>query len=516
LSGVFRSTNQGGSWTSLGVPSPSIYPSQQGFFHGALVADPSNPSVVFISGDAQAKPFPNGNGCTSFSGNVFRWTGTAWENAVCNGANGTSPHADSRFMAFDANGNLLQTNDGGIARLVNPNAPAARRWVAVDGNIRCAEFHSVAYDSLSDILLGGTQDNGTAIQIVPGGITWTELTSGDGGVVGVDADQIRHPGTSLRYTSSQFFGGFNRSTWNASNTFLSAVAVGLHITAGPGTGQTLFQFDPDIEFYQPYALNALNPSRMLIGTAHIYESLNGGDSLNNLGSIGFLVGSGAGWGQPIAYGSRLNGSAIPGVFYVGAGAKIFHRVTSAGPITMLPTYPGGLVITVAMNPNNYKRVYVSDINNKVWGSSDEGATWVNLTSNLPALTDLVTTIEVFSLDGTVQNTSLIAGGFGVFQLNNPSKADGHWMPLSGNGDDRITPALVLDLHYDYIRNVLAAGTLGRGAWLFGAEDIAIARGPLPSESSLADIAATKNMPLAGPTVPPIVAPDAVRPTVVRR
>jgi hypothetical protein len=249
---------------------------------------------------------------------------------------------------------------------------------------------------------------------------------------------------------------------------------------------------------------------MLIGTKNIYESLNGGDSLNNLGSIGFLVGFGAGWGQPIAYGSRLNGSAKPDVFYVGAEAKIFHRVTAAGPITTLPTYPGSIVITIAMNPNNYKQVYVSDLNNKVWGSSDEGATWVNLTSNLPSLTDLVPTIEIFSPDGTVQNTSLIAGGFGVFQLNNPSNPNGHWTPLSGHGDDRVTPALVLDLHYDYTRNVLAAGTLGRGAWLFGAEDVAIARNPLPSESSLADIAAT----MAPPSIPPIAAP--VRPSVVRR
>jgi hypothetical protein len=88
---------------------------------------------VFISGDAQHGPFPNGNGCTNFSGNVFRYTGTAWENVVCNGANGTSPHSDSRFMAFDASGNLLQTNDGGIARLVNPNAAATRKWASVVG-----------------------------------------------------------------------------------------------------------------------------------------------------------------------------------------------------------------------------------------------------------------------------------------------------------------------------------------------------------------------------------------------
>jgi hypothetical protein len=57
-----------------------------------------------------------------------------------------------------------------------------------------------------------------------------------------------------------------------------------------------------------------------------------------------------------------------------------------------------------MNPNNYKQVFVSDIDNKVWGSSDEGATWSNMTLNLPSLTSLVTTIEVFSPDATRSQT----------------------------------------------------------------------------------------------------------------
>ena len=59
----------------------------------------------------------------------FRYTGTAWENVVCNGAQRTSPHADSRDMEFDANGNLLQANDGGIFRLVSPNSAGNRIWV---------------------------------------------------------------------------------------------------------------------------------------------------------------------------------------------------------------------------------------------------------------------------------------------------------------------------------------------------------------------------------------------------
>ena len=51
---------------------------------------------------------------------------------------------------------------------------------------------------------------------------------------------------------------------------LSQVAVKLIITSGPGSdpadpskNMTLFQFDKNIQFYQPFALNAIDPSRML-------------------------------------------------------------------------------------------------------------------------------------------------------------------------------------------------------------------------------------------------------------
>jgi hypothetical protein len=467
LSGVFRSTNQGGNWTALGVPSPPIFPGGQGSIHGALAADPTSPIVVFIAGDRQDSPFPNANGCHSFTANTFRYTGTAWENVVCNGAQGTSPHPDARGMQFDANGNLLQTNDGGIYRLANPNTAATRQWVPVVGNIRPTEFHSVAFDPLSKVTFGGAQDNGTPYQLVPGGFTANELVGGDGGAVGVDGDQVAHPGTTLRYTSSQFFGccnaagvgNFNRTTWNAANTRIGGFTlVGLNIIAGSGTGQTLYQFDPNIQFYNPYVLNAIDPSRMLIGTANIYESTNRGDSLTNLGFTGAFIGGNQGLGQPMAYGGRLSGVAFPTVFYVGAGATIFHRVS--GSIVTLPAYPGAVVRTIVMNPQNYQQVFVVDINNRVWGSFDEGASWIELTANLPSLTSEVDTIEIFSPDQTIRNMVLIAGGFNTFQMRRPGAGGASWIPLSS----ALPNALVQDLHYDYTNNVLVAGSLGRGSW----------------------------------------------------
>jgi hypothetical protein len=486
LNGVFRSTNLGGAWTSLGTPAPSIYPGNQGNIHGALAADPANQNVVFIAGDRQANNgppptgFPNTNGCNNFSANVFRGDasllpGNPWQNVVCNGANGTSPHADSRDMKFDANGNLLQANDGGIFRLVSPNSAGNRVWAAVVGNIRPNELHSAAFDPVSKVVFGGAQDTGTPIQSTPGSFTWNELDQGDGGVVAVDG-QTALP-NSLRYTTRPNFGCtrnpgdpsaqnvpvFFRTTWTAGNVRLDGFPlVGLNVV---GPGQNLCQFDANIQFYNPYVLNVVDPTRMLIGTQNIYESLNQGDSLTNLGAAGGQVGDNFSYGQPIAYGGRLSGTNFPAVFYVGAGATIRHRVS--GSIVTLAAYPGATVRTIVMNPQNYQQVFVSDSNNQVWGSFNEGASWIDLTANLspagsisPSLTSQVGTIEIFSPDQTLKNMVLIAGGFGAFQMRRPAGGGSIWTPLSTG----IPNALVQDLHYDYGNNVLVTGTLGRGSW----------------------------------------------------
>jgi hypothetical protein len=458
LGGVFRSANAGTTWTSMGAPSPTILPGRQGLLHAAIAADPANPNVVYVAGDRQDVPLPNANGCNDFSANTFRGDASLaspWQSVVCDGALGTSPHADARDMDFDSNGNLLQSNDGGIYLLNNPNSPI-RQWSSLNGNVRPTEIHSVAYDAVSNIVFGGTQDTGTPMQNSAGSFTWTEFLRGDGGVVAVD--NISTPGTaSTRYTSFQFLGFFNRSSWDASNNLVSGpTPLALQIVSGSGAGETLYQFDPTIQFYNPYVLNAIDPSRMLIGTANIYESRDRGDTLNNLGSTGSAVIS-------LAYGGRLNGVPKPDVFYVGTQISpyIWHRAALPGAVTTLDAYPGSAVRDLVMDPQDIRKVYVVDVINRVWASFDEGATWRNLTANLPSLLGDARSIEVFSPDSGIRNTVLLIGGLGgVFQMPRPGAAGTSWIPLSSN----LPHGLVLDLHYNYTDNVLVAGILGRGAW----------------------------------------------------
>jgi photosystem II stability/assembly factor-like uncharacterized protein len=454
--GIFRSANGGATWTALGVPP--IHPGAQGIVHGAIEADPVNPNIVYISGDRQDFPFPNAYGCNNFSANVYRGDASLaspWQNVVCNGAQGTSPHADSRDMAFDSYGNLLQANDGGFYRLDNPGA-ASRRWVSLNGDLRPAEMHSAVFDGITKTAFGGTQDTGTPMQNSPGSRVWTDFLQGDGGVV--EVDELSGGGAySTRYTNFEVLEFFNRSTWSPSNTLISGpTELGLRIVAGPGTGQDLHAYDPNIQFYNPYVLNRVDPRRMLIGTANIYESPDQGDSLYNLLFTGKFISS-------LAYGGWLNGVAVPDAFYVGtAGAGqplILHRNGTSRAIQTLSAYPGGGVNDLVMDPRDVRRLYVVDEQNRVWATADEGQTWRNLTANLPTLVGQVRTIEL--VHAAAGKTVLVVGGLGgVFQLPQPGTPGAAWSRLGSN----LPHGLVLDLRYNEKARVLIAGVLGRGAW----------------------------------------------------
>jgi hypothetical protein len=462
LSNVFRSANQGGNWTALGVPAPPIFPGTQGGLHGAILADQTDPNSVWISGDRQNSPFPNVNGANNFSANVFQFTATGgWQNRVMNGANGTSPHADSRGMAYDPLGNIIQVNDGGIFRLNQPTS-SARFWSSLNGTgLIPTEAHSAAFDPVSNIYFAGTQDTGTTIQTATGASTWNDVIQGDGGNVQVDADTTAHPGQSIRYIG---FTGLpaDRVTYNAANGLVSATALNFTITSGPNAGQTINATDPNIQFYNPYVLNRVAPTRMLIGTANIYESMDQGNTVANFGFTGNFIGDGLG-NSPLTYGGRNgDGTLNPGSFYVGAGTTLFHRSQDGGSLVILSAYPGGTIRGLVSNPQNVAQIFVLDTNNRVWGSMDEGVTWLNLTASLPTLTDSVRSIEIFSPDATPRNTVLVVGGIGgVYQLRRPGSAGIDWQTV-GTGLPK--GVLVYDVTYNYTDNVLTIGTLGRGVW----------------------------------------------------
>ncbi|MGH7137371.1 MAG: hypothetical protein ACREHD_16630, partial [Pirellulales bacterium] len=232
------STNENGIPIGL-QPDDGVspIPGSQGIIHFSITADPTNPELVYVGGDRQPGPgdpgifqFPNSIGATNYTGRLFRgdasqplasqWTPITNDATASN----TGPHADSRHLAFDASGNLLEVDDGGVYRLTNPSVTSATSttqgdWYSMIGNLQVSESHNVAFDTLTNTVLAGNQDTGTPEQTAPNNVVWTEppANEGDGGSVNVDNSS---PVQSIRYTSADlssnmFPGDLTATTYNA-------------------------------------------------------------------------------------------------------------------------------------------------------------------------------------------------------------------------------------------------------------------------------------------------------------
>ena len=457
LTGVFRSTNQ--IWSKLGT-APGIHTNGQGDVHFSILADRDNPNVVYVNGD---------------SGNPMKYdpaTGN-WVDVAKSGANGTGPHSDSRDMKFDANGNIIEADDGGLYRLLKPNSDD-RTWESVNGWLYAFEFYSVARVSYTPRAHGflewvaGAQDNGT---IYSNGGGFGHLDLGDGGVVAVD--QTSDPTHIYIYCSSQQFGGFKRYTFDLNGTQTAKDTLGLLVKENDGSyesgvsilhvdGSKNRDFDKTAPYLTKYALNRFDAKRMIIGTQYMYESLDRGDHVDLLNGplVNKLPDSTKAINAvtAIAYGGMENGVANADVIYVGAGKTLYVRGSGRGAPTKV-TYPGtGNITGIALDPDNWQTAYLTDDTGKVYRTTDAGAVlgnWTDITGDLGSLSGFFQTIEIYKSGGT---TTLLVGGQGGVYRSMSLGATPHWRQFG----TLMPNVLVMDMHYDAVDDILYAGTLGRG------------------------------------------------------
>lgn len=484
LSGLFRSGNGGSTWTQLDTPTTidsgfanGIHPGAQGSLHLSLVADPSNANVVYVGGDRQPAPLPNSLGAYNYTGRIFRVNAAAASGsqatslthcqtatAACNSSistnNNSAPHADSRAMTFDANGNLLETDDGGIYRRTSPGGTGD--WFSVHGSLQVTEMHDVVYDAISNMIMSGNQDNGTSEQTSVGGLVWTLVTGGDGG--DTSADDTTSASQSTRYNSYQYLGGFLRRIVNSSGVATSYTYPSLAVTSGPS-----FQ----AQFTTPVELNRLDMRRILFaGGNDLYESLDRGDTIAALGLNRYV--------RAMAYGGRAGGVDNLDVIYA---ISDFTASFDFQPRVYLRTSGGGAPVATAAQPTttNSLRDVAADVTDwqKAWvvtdagtvfATSNGGASWSNVTGNLGSgTTDVWTIVHIPGSPGMIA----VGGANGVFRMN--TNNPGVWNQL-GTG---LSNAVVYDLDFDLIDDTLVAGTLGRGAWKLSPLNVI---GPFPSIS----------------------------------
>src|SRR5262249_49430428 len=121
LGGLFRSTDNGATWsassldiTNAGQGGGGVNPGGQGDLHLSLVANPTNENIVYVGGDRSAGG--------PFAARIFRVDASLPSGSQtslftnADTSNGSAPHADTRVMTFDANGQVLLGCDGGVYR----------------------------------------------------------------------------------------------------------------------------------------------------------------------------------------------------------------------------------------------------------------------------------------------------------------------------------------------------------------------------------------------------------------
>ncbi|MCC6508370.1 MAG: hypothetical protein IT423_04635, partial [Pirellulaceae bacterium] len=410
MAGLFRSADNGANWVQMDSPktnengidvglnpsggkgpqsgAPEEIAGGQGNIHFSIVADPTDANIVYVGGDRQPRTngdtgtFPNSIGALDFTGRLFRGDASrpagsqfvhlTHRNDVAalpggGTAGNSSPHADSREMTFDAVGNLLEVDDGGVYRRTSPRTNTGD-WFSVIGNLQGTEVHDVAWDSLSNVAMSGNQDTGSTYQPSAGATTWVSVSTADGGDIAIDNIERAANNQSVRYSSCQNLGAFRRTTWSSTGALLTTTFPSLTPLGGA----------PSISgaFRTPVETNTVAGGRLLIlGNNGLYESLTSGSSVSRIGTVGLNNIT----ANALAYGGMQNNVVNPDVVWAGIGSDVYVRTSGTGNVSLVPTDPTTATIRdLAVNSRDWANAFVID-DNQVFQTTNAGSSWTDIT-----------------------------------------------------------------------------------------------------------------------------------------
>jgi photosystem II stability/assembly factor-like uncharacterized protein len=433
-------------WTMVPIDLTTFnYLGQQGWYDTTLAIDPvfkstfnsdgssSNTYTIYGGGSTQVIEVQATQTFANSSDSVGSWSdGSPVDISVDSSGNG--PHVDHHALGFDANGNLLDGNDGGLCR----RDPNTGTWTDLNGNLQITQFYGVAlHPTDANIAYGGSQDNGT--EKYSGTLAWTQVSQGDGGYVRVDSSDpntVYHTFFRDNTDGTTFFersddGG---ATWSAKTTDINPA-------------------DPS-NFIVPYVMDPSNPARLVLGTNRIYETTDHADTWHNISAP-----SSNGWNSSAKVDAVTVSRSDPNTIYATAGGKIF--VTTDDGTHWVERDVSGATdhfADLAVDSTNSQVAYVvrdrfdgGSSSGHVFRTTNGGQTWTDISSNLPDLpTD---TLALFP--GT--NTLYVGNDKGVYVSNN---LGGSWSRF-GTG---LPDARAVDLELNTTLGIVAVGTHGRGMW----------------------------------------------------
>ncbi len=330
-------------------------------------------------------------------------------------------HADKHFFTYNPlNGYLFDCNDGGIYYTKN-NGDS---WTDISSGLGITQFYRLAItESDTNIVLGGTQDNGARIRR---GEKWYEATGGDGMECAIDPIE-----PNIMYTSYAY-GRLYRLDETGQTTISDKI-----------------KDKPKGSWVTPYVIDPNDAKTLYAGFKMIYKTKDRGETwekiCDSLWKPNYVINIAvAPTNSQIIYASDFYK-----IYKTTDGGAKWTLVTSTGvPISMIKVHPRNADVFYYTNSSYIGSAKVYRINSIA--PSNEKST--NLTFNLPNVA-----VNCIEYDKQSKEGLFIGTDIGTFYKDTSMAG---WELLNAN----MPNAVISDLDINYKDRILYAATFGRGIW----------------------------------------------------
>ncbi len=442
--GLYRTNDGGVLWVDVD-PDQRIQNGTDGFtfsfFFGQVRVSPVNPDEVFVLD-------------VDFMHSMD--AGVTWETTLGNSVF----HVDHHALAFHPENPqyLLDGNDGGI----NLSEDGGQTWQRTTG-LTTTQFYEIGLDPNNpERLYGGTQDNGGLRTLTGQPDDWEPLRFGIGGGGDGFYTIVAEENSDFIYAESQYGNLFKTS--NGGERW-SPITLGV----APRYVNELSPADAEPRNWStPVVIDQNDNAVLYYGTNRVYRAATRGTRWVPISP------SLTDWQRGSRFGTITTLAVAPtnsNVLY--AGTDDGHVWVSRDYGTTWEDVSAGLpqrwVTRVAVDPTAESIVYVSfsglkwkDPQPHIFRSADYGATWQDVTDNLPDAP--VNALAVDPVDPDVVYAGTDVGAFISFS------GGGTWETLG----EELPAVSVYDLKIHPTEHYIAAGTHGRGIYKLDLNNIATA------------------------------------------
>lgn len=449
-SGMFKSTNGGLNWFNANLPDQSSgglsFFAGQGFYDIYTAIHPGNSNIVFAGGI-----------------DLLRTTngGTTWQNVTTGYTSNRKFHPDQQGIGFNpVNPNTIYVvGDGGIMKSYD----AGVTLVDLNPTLQITQFTGLAVSATDTaLILGGSQDNGTELAS-SGNLSWTLVSDGDGGYTAIDPTNPNIQYSQRFHVQGEDFSQLKTTSRWSSETFINS---GL-------------DKNDRSEFYVPFTMDPNDPSTLYLGTFRMYKTTNGGTSWSAVS--GDLTAQDPFTITSVSVSSKDSRYVAAGTFdgTIALSTNSGSTWTSIDNISTMPLRP---VSDIVFDPNDPGRIYatfqgysrlVNDTRGHVWRTANQGASWTNITGDLPDVPVNALVVDPQNIDRLVVGTDA-----GLFQTLNGGTT---WTPYN---EGFPSGAVVVELIHHEASGLLFASTHGRGAFKRRWTDSSDFVPPLPTSFEL--------------------------------